>query len=142
MTAVSTIMPSSTHERVSKLLLLMSSPVDNEVVSAARALDRTLRADGRDWHMLVASIRTAPRRTQPETMGGHWNGWHWRSAAKFCASHGEYLNAWEADFIHNILQWRRTPTQKQLDCLEAIRQRILQQRESRCRAPGAARTNI
>jgi len=86
---MTTLFPSSTHERVGKLLPLLGSDKAGEVVAAARAIERTLRADGKDWHTLVASIRIAPGRAQPT--GGHWSGLHWRSAAEFCQAHAQHF---------------------------------------------------
>jgi hypothetical protein len=117
-----TICPSSSVDRISQLVLLLSSPIDGEVVAAARAIGRVLTAESCDWHDLARGIRAAPA---PASDANHWSGWHWCSAAEWCARHSEYLNEWEQDFIDNILGWRRSPTQKQLDCLESIRQRIL-----------------
>ncbi len=134
----STLFPSSTHERIGKLLPLLGSNQNGEVVAAARAIERTLRADGKDWHTLVASIGTAPRRAQPAS--NHWSGLHWRSTAEFCAAHAQYLNGWEAGFVDSLLKRRYPPTDKQAACLENIRQKILDMTDG-CRAPGAARAN-
>ncbi len=135
---ITTLFPSSTHERVGKLLPLLGSDKAGEVVAAARAIERTLRADGKDWHTLVASIRTAPARVPPA--GGHWSELHWRSAAEFCQAHAQFLNGWEAGFVDNLLKRRYPPTDKQAACLENIRQKILDMTDG-CRAPGAARTD-
>lgn len=43
-------------EKIAKLIPMLSSPVDAEVVAAARAIERALKADGKDWHDLVKSI--------------------------------------------------------------------------------------
>jgi hypothetical protein len=120
---------------VSASLPLLGSDKDGEVVAAARAIGRTLRADGRDWHSLVASIRTKPARTQPTD--GHWSGLHWRSAAGFCQQHAEWLNAWEAQFIDSLLTRRYPLTAKQKACLENIRQKVLDLTNG-CHAQGAA----
>jgi hypothetical protein len=42
--------------RLEKLLLMLSSGSDGEVVSAARAIDRTLRTAGADWHDLTGLL--------------------------------------------------------------------------------------
>jgi hypothetical protein len=128
MSTVSTIMPSSTHQRVSKLLPLLGSDKDGEVVAAARAIERTLRPTGWDWHTLATSIRTNPARAQPEKEDHRWSGRHWRSTAEWCAQHGEYLNEWELGFVKSLVRSRyRQLTEKQPACLESIQQKILHQ---------------
>ena len=42
--------------KISKLIPLLGSPVDTEVVATARAIDRILKASGVDWHWLSAKI--------------------------------------------------------------------------------------
>ena len=62
MTALATIAP-----RLRKLLLMLSSSADGEVVGAARAIGRALRGAGADWHALAGLLteplqpRKAPR---------------------------------------------------------------------------------
>ena len=51
MTSISDIAP-----RLQKLLLMLSSPNSGEVVNAARAIERTLREAGADWHDLVNGL--------------------------------------------------------------------------------------
>jgi hypothetical protein len=43
-----------------KLLPLLASEHDGEVVAAARAIGRTLAAAGLDWHALANAIQTLP----------------------------------------------------------------------------------
>jgi hypothetical protein len=116
------ILPSTSAERLTQLVLMLSSTHDGEVVNAARAIGRLLDAERVDWHMLASGVCTPrPDRTNDD----HYSGMQWRSAAEFCAGHMDLLNDWEQDFIEGMLKWRRSPSQKQLDVLENIRQRIL-----------------
>ena len=46
----------SDQERLAKLVLMLSSDRDGEVVSAARAIGRTLRSGGTDWHAFAARL--------------------------------------------------------------------------------------
>ena len=46
--------------KLSKLILLLSSNQDGEVVAAARAIGRTLSGAGMDWHNLVKALTTPP----------------------------------------------------------------------------------
>jgi hypothetical protein len=46
-----------TDERLPKLLLMLSSNHDGEVVAAARAIGRRLRESGHDWHWLAGRVQ-------------------------------------------------------------------------------------
>jgi hypothetical protein len=50
--------------RVSKLLALLSSDHDAEVLAAARAIGRTLGSAGLDWHDVAAAIALPAKRGQ------------------------------------------------------------------------------
>lgn len=43
------------------MILLLSSPQDGEVVAAARAIGRALKADGKDWHWLADRLDIVSR---------------------------------------------------------------------------------
>jgi hypothetical protein len=49
-------LPTETLQRITKLLLLMSSSHDGERASAAAAIGRTLENAGADWHDLVGLL--------------------------------------------------------------------------------------
>jgi hypothetical protein len=44
--------------KLSKLLPMLSSTADGEVVNTARAIERTLKGIGADWHDLAAALTT------------------------------------------------------------------------------------
>jgi hypothetical protein len=97
-------------ERLGKLLLMLSSPNDGEVMAAARAIDRVLKAQRRDWHDLVRAL--FPHAPQ------------WRADAEWCAGRAEFLSDWEKGFLTSLLGSRGTPTPRQLACLASIKQLI------------------
>jgi hypothetical protein len=102
---------------VAKLVPRLASTHDGEVVATARAIERALRAASLDWHDLVARIggRPAPERAK---------GCDWPDDLHFCTSHIKRLPKREADFITSLAQWRGHPTEKQLDWLQAITDRL------------------
>jgi len=122
---------STAAERIGKLMLMLmlSSIHDGEVVGAARAIDRTLRAENKDWHDLANTLAApAPPRAHQGNGADHWSSMHWRSAAEFCArpEHDECLNDWERGFANDLVRSRyHELTDKQAACLERIRQRIV-----------------
>lgn len=50
-------LPAEVTDRLQKLIPLLGSDKDGEALGAARAIDRTLRAAGLDFHALAASVR-------------------------------------------------------------------------------------
>lgn len=46
--------------KLQKLILMLSSSHDGEVVAAARAIGKFLKADKKDWHWLVQRLDGAP----------------------------------------------------------------------------------
>jgi hypothetical protein len=53
---MSTLDASDYRERLMKLVRMLSSPNDGEVLNAARALERTLKANGHSFHSLAGAI--------------------------------------------------------------------------------------
>jgi hypothetical protein len=112
-TALATIAP-----RLRKLVLMLSSSHDGEVVGAARAIGRVLADAGTDWHGLADAIVAPP--TAPEKPNGDW-----RSLARFCAARARFLkNDRERDFIDTLVHYRTEPSKKQLQWLRSIAARL------------------
>jgi len=57
---VALVIPAAVTPKIMKLLPLLASEHDGEVVAAARAIGRTLAATGLDWHALADAIQTLP----------------------------------------------------------------------------------
>ena len=113
MTALTTAAP-----RLRKLVLLLSSDHDGEVVSAARAIGRMLKDAGADWHALADAINLS-------------NAAHvqhlcppWQRMASVCRSQGHRLSSKEFDFVSNLAMATREPSEKQLKWLRDIFQRL------------------
>jgi hypothetical protein len=115
-------------ERLKKLLLMLSSDHDGEVVSAARAIDRTLKDTGTDWHALVARL-LAPAQSPYRAADTHHNyrNGNWRELREYCAQHSELLRSRELEFITRLADWRGNLTEKQHDWLMAIHARLRRQ---------------
>jgi hypothetical protein len=116
--------------KIGKLLALLSSDIDGEVLAAARSIDRTLKASGADIHVLVRQI-TAPgvvvihggpdNDDEPEPQS-------WRDLARWCRDHdGGCLSSAERKFVvdmANRLVLGGKPTEKQASWLRAIYVRL------------------
>jgi hypothetical protein len=95
--------------KLAKLLPVLASPADGEVVGAARAIDRTLRANGCDWHDLAAALeRHVDSGELPESV---------HDVAAWCLARGGDLAAKERAFLENMLSWRQpSPGQRKWLC--------------------------
>jgi hypothetical protein len=103
--------PATIAPTLGKLIPLLASDHDGEVVATARAIDRVLKSSGRDWHDLAATIcLPAPA--------------DWRKEARFCASNAKRLTERELDFIATLARYRGHPTDKQRQWLSDIAARL------------------
>ena len=122
-------------EKARKLVRLLSSPQDHEVLAAARALMRMLQADGEDIHKLADAI--GGKLSEADMRLLYDNGFEggkraaendkpveFTNAAPWCDMALEVLksdegNSWlqphEREFIEDMARWceRRDPTEKQ-----------------------------
>lgn len=114
-----------TRTKLGQLVRLLSSDKDGEVVGAARAIGRTLRAVGRDFHDLAALIEnpTGEARQPPPKP--------WAAMAAFCAASPHRLNEREANFVFNMSRLTREPTQAQQEWLVRIYERLFQRERGR-----------
>lgn len=49
------------RDKLKKLIPMLSSPQEGEVIAAVRAIDRLLTASGKDWHYLAAKLARESR---------------------------------------------------------------------------------
>jgi hypothetical protein len=96
--------------RIGKLIPRLASEHDGEVIATVRAIERTLKAAGRDWHDLANALQRIST--------------DWRSVARFCASHQHRLSTREVDFIVTIARQNRELTEKQERWLRDIAARL------------------
>lgn len=134
-----------TEEKLKKLIKLLSSPNDGEVVAAARAILRTLEADGTDIHDLAD--RVGGRKLSEAEMQRIYDeafrrgrdaaaadsGFHNTEGPSFHEMACEIqhkansrLTAKEQGFVEDMISWcaRREPSEKQAKWLHAIYWRI------------------
>jgi hypothetical protein len=126
--------------KLRKLLPLLSSDKDGEVVATARAIERTLRSEGFDLHDLAAVVEREPERTSPvhpdpQPYSYRPRPCRWerlRSDEKVVALdaiQGLQLSAWEEQFVASVGEMvRGTPhvtlTQKQVAALNRLLARV------------------
>ena len=92
---------------LAKLLGLLGSDHDGEIVAAGRKAHQFIRCLGLTW----ADVIFCP----PES---------WWDMATDCTRQAQRLNDRERDFIRNIARLRRPPTDKQLAWLQSIYERL------------------
>ena len=94
---------------------MLSSDKDGEIINAAHALGRTLRAAGFDWHDLAD---TAERYLAPLTRASRPE---WQVTAQECLRRGgSGLRPAEVAFLQSISTWPTPPSEKQHRWLDAI----------------------
>ncbi len=117
MTDLSPILP-----KLSKLVPRLASDADGEIVATVRAIDRTLRSSGFDWHDFTSALQPAlppperPRwRSETET---------WGELATWCRFNGiGRLSPKEAQFVADMsrkLVLGGEPSPRQAEWLRAI----------------------
>jgi hypothetical protein len=127
--------------KISKLIRMLSSPNDGEVVAAARALMRTLEAEGADIHELAERVegRKLSRAEMKiiydrafqdgKNAAVAANGFSpvgvptfYSMACEIQAKANGRLSPKEQDFIADMVRWcaRREPSEKQAKWLHAL----------------------
>jgi hypothetical protein len=109
-------------DKLSKLVRMLTSNHDGEVIAAARSIDRTLKSTGLDIHVLAATIERGG------TGNGKRNSPTWHSVASACAPHPERLRSEkERAFIADMVVWTKLggePTERQAQWLRSINVRV------------------
>ena len=109
-------------DKLSKLVRMLTSDQDGEVVAAARSINRTLKNAGLDIHVLAAAIERG------NVASGTPNAPAWHSVACECAAHPEQLRSEkERAFVADMVVWTRfrgEPTERQAQWLRSIYLRV------------------
>jgi hypothetical protein len=121
--------PSALHDvaklanRIGQLLrLLLGSDKAGETIAAVAALRRVLSAAGLDHHDLAAAVE-AGLRVPLVPLDDNYEE-EWKSIARYCDLHSDALSDKEAQFVRNILKYRKL-SEKQLDWLADIQARLI-----------------
>jgi hypothetical protein len=104
---------------VGKLLRLLGSDKDGEIVASVHALRRGLAGVGLSLHDLADAIELPVRASQHDD-----NADDWYVMAKACAQCPHLLSEREISFVTTMTRWRGKPSRKQAQWLEAIYDRI------------------
>jgi hypothetical protein len=99
------------RDRLSKLLGLLGSDHDGEVINAARAADRLVRDSGLRWPDIAMPAPPPPRGYRFDPI-------------RFCLAQPPALTDWEERFLHSIKRQSYRLTPKQFGVLERIVQKV------------------
>jgi hypothetical protein len=94
--------------KIAKLVRLLASDKDGEVLATVGALTRVLQAGGRDWHDVAAIVESGLRPAQPTGSNLSRSTWgppdpdpgNWQSLAWFAHYHGRDLPGY---FVSDML---------------------------------------
>jgi hypothetical protein len=109
---------------LAKLIRLLSSDRDGEVVASVHAMRRLLASIGLSLHDLADVIELPANKTHSNTTRFDDDDPDWRVMAKACAQCRYLLSERERSFVATMARWRGSPSRKQRDWLEAIYDRI------------------
>jgi hypothetical protein len=110
--------------RIGRLIRLLGSDQDGEVVAAVRALGRTLAGAGEDFHSLADAVESSAIETRPLRRPENW-----RTSARWLINSGARLTPKERAFVNQMASWPYEPSERQSQWLEALIERATCQRE-------------
>jgi hypothetical protein len=111
-------LPSPASTKIAKLLPMLASDKDGEVVATVHAIGRTLKNAGSDWHALAAVLTNSAPAPEPEPQS-------WHEMALWCQRNDfGRLTLHERDFINNMCGWRRPMTARQQNLLHDIHTKL------------------
>src|SRR3954447_13797385 len=100
------------RERLAKLLGLMGSAHDGEVVAAARQAERLRAEAGLTWQQIMVPTLPPPHRSAPvQTVA---------DAIEFVLDHEEALSEWERDFVRSVATQKYPMSPKQVEVLQRL----------------------
>jgi hypothetical protein len=113
------ILPPVERKRLSKLLGLLASDYDGEVLSAAKHASKLVQSVGMSWDEIIGESQASSIREAPQPTG-------WRQTVVECLRQADRLSDWEFSFLSSLSgsSFPR-PTQKQQACLDRTAKRVL-----------------
>jgi hypothetical protein len=127
------VIDTATRSSLGKLLRLLASDVDGEVLGAVRALRRVLATNKLDLHDLANIIESpsiAPSSGNGRAYARHWHDdiveteIPWRDMVAACMRHIGRFSSKEREFVRNMNGWCGEPSAKQVQWLLALFERV------------------
>lgn len=101
------------RERIARVLGMLGSDHDGEVLAAARQAERLRRAARLTWPELIAGTPTPDPASDSEPLD-------WRDAVTLCRAYPDRLTSWEAAFVENVAGYRSPPSARQQQILDRL----------------------
>ena len=108
---------------VAKLIKLLASDKDGEVLASVCALRRVLAKAGLDLNA-VATMIERPSRSSDQADNPDQPQLDWQTIAKHCATYPQLLSARERSFVRSMTAWCGHPSDRQCLWLASIYERI------------------
>src|SRR5438067_13319438 len=102
------------RDRLAKLLGLLGSHHDGEVIAAARAAHRLLVASGKTWRSVLIDARPLPAPVE----------FNPRADIDFCLRRRHRLTEWEENFVASVRERRAPLSTRQRNVLNRIVDRL------------------
>jgi hypothetical protein len=115
--------------KLQRLIPMLATNHDGEVVATARAIGRTLQAAGLDWHDLAERLAapTAPQSSTSTRSAPHWRAMTLGTQRLWLAAMLEMpgFSRWEANFLATIAGYwlPRALSEKQVQTLDRLIER-------------------
>jgi hypothetical protein len=114
--------------KLAKLIPLLGSDRDGEVVAAARGIVRALATTGLDLHDFAKMATKTAEPGRPFTIDDIKSAykeqevvrWPWQDAAMECLNSGFEWNDWEDGFLVNMCGWRSRISDRQEEILDRL----------------------
>lgn len=127
-------------DRVTKLIVLLSSDKDGEVLAAVRALDKMLKNADQTWHDLAARIGNGVQKPTVNSYEKNKGSSYYThdkpkpNSKRYTTSENRFkdllrskLTPWETEFVNSVYaQWKRKGSfsERQSDVLRDIFERV------------------
>jgi hypothetical protein len=105
-------------QRLERLLGMLGSDFDGEIINAARLANRLIREAKVSW----AQILHPPASPAPTAATQRRS---WRTVARECVERELEITGWEREFLSSVLRQQRTwPSVKQAQILKRLAERL------------------
>jgi hypothetical protein len=114
---------------VAKLLRLLASDKDGEIVASVHALQRVLGSANLDLHDLANVVEFAARRREIPRVEATADDL--REMIRCCRDCSDLLSAKELAFVRSMAKWRGEPTERQTAGLSSLYERCMKGEHAR-----------
>jgi hypothetical protein len=116
------------QDKLGKLLRMLSSDKDGEVLATTAAIKRTLATEGLDIHSFADALCQPARRAEAKAQGASASAddTDWHSVACECEARSAAVNERERRFVADMTSWTKCarPSERQRAWLLAIFNRV------------------